>query len=49
VNVPNILDTVSRDAKIYFAVIATSHLLIVIMFGVARVGFSAPVLEFNAC
>ena len=47
-NAPSILDTVSRDARIYFALIATSHLVSVLMFGLARVGVFAPVPEFNA-
>lgn len=48
-NVPNILNTVTRDAEVYFAMISTSHLLIVVMFSVARVGFVVPVFEFNTC
>ena len=39
VDVPSILNTVSRDAKVYFAVISSSHTLIVIMYSVARVRF----------
>jgi hypothetical protein len=46
---PSILDTVSRDAGIYFAVVASSHLVIVVMFFAARVGLFAPVLKFDAC
>jgi hypothetical protein len=46
-NKPMILDTVSRDAEIYFAVIATSHLLTVIMYGATRVRFSVPVFELT--
>lgn len=38
VNVPSIIDTVSRDAEIYFAVITTTHFLIVVMYAAARVG-----------
>ena len=41
VDVPSILNTVSRDAGVYFAVISTSHALTLIMYSVsgARVGF----------
>ena len=46
VNVPSILNTVSRDAEIYFAVISSSHLLTVIMYFAARVRFFAQVLGF---
>ena len=45
----NILSRVSRDAEIYFGVIATSHFVIVVMFAVARVGFLSPVFESSAC
>lgn len=38
VKVPSIIDTVSRDAEMYFAVITTTHLLIVVMYAAARVG-----------
>ena len=37
-NRSRILNTVSRDAEIYFAVITTCHLLIVVMILAARVG-----------
>lgn len=37
--VSSILNTISKDAKIFFAVIASSHILVVIMYSVARVGF----------
>ena len=37
--VPSILDTVSRDAGIYFAVISSSHFVVVVMYALARVGF----------
>jgi len=47
INAPNILSTITRDTGIYFAVISTSHLLIMIMFTAERVGFFTPVLEFN--
>jgi len=33
---PNILGTICRDTEIYFAVVASSHLLTLIMFSVAR-------------
>lgn len=46
---PDIISNLSRDTELYFGVIATSHFVIVIMFGVARVGFLASVFEFNAC
>jgi len=49
IGVPNILDKISRDAEIYFASITMNHLLIVIMYAAARVGFLVPVLEFNVC
>jgi hypothetical protein len=49
VNAPSILDAVSREAEIYFAIISSSHLSVVIIFFVARVGLFAPVLEFNVC
>lgn len=38
-----IVNAVTRDTEIYFAVITTSHLLIIIMFTSARVGFFAPI------
>lgn len=44
-----ILDTVTRDAEIYFIVISTSHLLIVVIFIAARVRFSGLVFELDAC
>ena len=46
-NVPTILDVVSKDAMTYFALISAPHLLIVIMRYAARVGFFSPVLVFN--
>lgn len=48
-NRSKILDTVSRDAGIYFALITTSHLLTVVMNIAARVEFSLPVSEFDVC
>jgi hypothetical protein len=45
VDVLDILDTVSRDAEIYFGVIASSHLVVVIMFAAARVRLFAPALK----
>jgi len=48
-NGSRILDTVTRDAEIYFVVISTSHFLIVVMFIAARVRFSEPVFELDAC
>ncbi|KAF9649150.1 hypothetical protein BDM02DRAFT_1971481 [Thelephora ganbajun] len=35
-NVPSILSAVSRDAAIYFALIASSHFLVVVMYSVVR-------------
>lgn len=46
---PNILDTVSKDAWIYFAVISTYHCLTVIMYLAARVRFLILMFEFDAC
>ena len=46
VNVPSILDVVGRDAAIYFAVIASSHFLVVVLFSVVRVRSFTQVLEF---
>lgn len=48
VRVPSILETVGRDAGVYFAVIASSHLLVLVFFAVARVRSLAQLLEFNA-
>lgn len=45
---PNILDTVNRDAKIYFAVITTAHFMIVVMYSSVRVRLFPPVPEFDA-
>lgn len=45
----DILDTVTRDAVLYFILISTSHFLILIMLAVARVRFFVPVLEFDTC
>ena len=45
---PDIIKRLSKDSEIYFAFIATSHLMVVIMFQVARVGFLAPVFKFQA-
>ena len=36
-NIPNILNTVTRDAAIYFSVIFTSHFLLVLMLMFVRV------------
>jgi len=46
-HVSSILNTVSRDAEIYFAVIASSHLMAVVMYSAARVGLFPPVLASN--
>ena len=48
-NVSTILSTVTREAEIYFAVIASSHFLVLVMYPTKRVGFFSSVLEFNAC
>ena len=42
-----LLGAVSKDARIYFAVITTSYLVIVIMYFCARVGFSVSASEFD--
>ena len=39
VNISSILNVVSRDAGIYFSIIASSHFLVVVLYSVARVGF----------
>lgn len=36
-NIPNILDAVTRDAALYFSVIFSSHLLLVPMLAIVRV------------
>ena len=48
-NVHKILDTIRRDMGIYFMVITTSHLLIVVIYVTARVRFFALELRFDAC
>lgn len=45
----SILDTVTRDAVIYFAVISSTHFLVVIMYYAARVGSFSLIFEFNVC
>ena len=47
--VSGVLNTVTRDAEIYFAVISSSHLLVIIMYSTTRVGFFSLLFEFNAC
>ena len=47
VNVPSILDVVGRDAAIYFAIIASSHFMVVVLFAVARVRSFVRVLELR--
>ena len=42
---PGILSSISRDTEIYFALIASTHLLILIMFFAARVRFFATALN----
>jgi hypothetical protein len=49
IGMPSILDTVSRDAEIYFAIITSIHFWIVVFYAAARVGFFAPVPELDAC
>jgi len=44
-NKSNIINTVTRDAEIYFIVVSAVHLLVIIMFAVARVRSFALVLE----
>lgn len=46
---PSILDTISRDAEVYFGIITTTHLSIVVMYAAARVRFFVPVPKFDAC
>lgn len=43
----DILGRLSRDAEVYFGVIATSHFVVLILLTVVSVGFFAPVFEFN--
>ena len=45
----SILDTISRDAGIYFGLITVSHFLGLVMYLAARVRFSALVFEFDRC
>lgn len=47
--VSSILSTVTRDAVIFFVVISSSHVLVVIMYSTAGVGFFSPAFEFNVC
>ena len=47
--VSGVLNRVTRDAEIYFAVISSSHLLVIIMYSTTEVGLFSPVFEFNAC
>ena len=49
VNVPNIFDAVSRDAGIYFGIIASSHFLVLVLYSVARVGFFSRALGPDVC
>lgn len=46
INRSSILNTVSRDAGLYFALITSSHFLTVIMCIATSVGFFLPVSEF---
>ena len=43
----SILDTVSRDAGIYFGLITASHFLVLVMSLTTRVRFSVLVFEFD--
>ncbi|KAF9792646.1 hypothetical protein BJ322DRAFT_63556 [Thelephora terrestris] len=45
---PNLLNTFSRDAEIYFGVITTSHFLIVVVFAAARPGIGPIPIVGNA-
>ena len=47
--VSGVLTRVTRDAEIYFAVISSSHLLVIIMYSTTKVGFFSPVFEFSTC
>ena len=47
VNTSSILDSVGKDAGIYFAVMASSHFVVVVLFAAARVRSLAQMLEFN--
>ena len=38
VDIPSILNVVNRDAWIYFAIISSSHFLVVMLYSLARVG-----------
>ena len=48
-NVSTIIDTISRDAVIFFVLISTSHVLNVILTSTARVRFFSPMFMFSAC
>ena len=48
-NGSSILDTINRDTGTYFALIATSHFVIVIMYTVTRVRSFVLVSEFDGC
>ena len=48
IKLPSVLNAVSRDTGVYFAIIASSHFLVVVMYSVARVGLFVRVLGFNA-
>ena len=45
---PDIVSTLSKDTMVYFGMIATSHLVIVIMFAAARVRFLVLLFELHA-
>lgn len=48
---PDILGRITRDAEIYFGVIAVSHFVVVIMLAAVRnlFFFLASVFKFNVC
>jgi len=48
-NGSSILDTINRDTRTYFALIATSHFVIVIMYIVTRVRSFVLVSKFDGC
>ena len=45
---PDIVSTLSRDTEIYFGIITTTHLVVVIMFAVARVRFMVLFFDLHA-
>ena len=47
-NKPRILDRISRDAEMYFAIITMCHFLTAVTYFTVKVGFFTPVSEFYA-